>query len=105
MVERPLWRKIPSSHPALPDHFPGHPIVPGVVIMSEVWDSVVTVAGRPLHCTGWPQVKFLAPLRPEEQFAIEVAITGPETARFSCTGNNGLLAQGSVRFIEVSRDI
>ena len=96
-----MWRTIPASHPALPGHFPGHPIVPGVVLMSEVWDSITAAAGRTLCCTGWPSVKFLAPLRPEEPFTIEVEFTGQESARFRCKGADHLFAQGSVLFTEV----
>ncbi len=102
MAEHPVWRKIPASHPALPGHFPGHPVVPGVVILSEVWDALLSSAGRPLRCTGWPSVKFLAPLAPEEPFTVETEITGPEAARFTCKSADRTLAQGNVRFIEIS---
>lgn len=104
MAEK-LMHKIPASHPALPGHFPGHPIVPGVVILSEVWDSVVATAGRPLHCTGWPNVKFLAPLHPDEQFSIKVEFSGSETARFTCETAARPFAQGSVRFSEAGRRV
>lgn len=102
MADTPVWRKIPASHPALPGHFPGHPVVPGVVILSEVWDSVAAAAAHPVRCTGWPNVKFLAPLQPEEAFTVEVEFTGPEAARFTCRNAERVLAQGSVRFAAVS---
>jgi 3-hydroxymyristoyl/3-hydroxydecanoyl-(acyl carrier protein) dehydratase len=102
MADTPRWRKIPASHPALPGHFPGHPVVPGVVILSEVWDSVAAAATHPVRCTGWPNVKFLAPLQPEEAFTIEVEFTSQDAARFTCRSAERGLAQGSVRFAGIS---
>jgi len=104
VAETTVWRKIPASHPALPGHFPGHPVVPGVVILSEVWDALLANAKRPLRCTGWPNVKFLAPLSPEEPFTIEKELTGPGTARFTCKSAERTFAQGSVRFSEITVD-
>jgi 3-hydroxymyristoyl/3-hydroxydecanoyl-(acyl carrier protein) dehydratase len=62
-------RMIGAGHPSLPGHFPGTPIVPGVVILDEVlaalteWrqDSRVTVVNA---------VKFLAPLKPDQTFTV-----------------------------------
>lgn len=98
MAEPIVWRTIPAHHPALPGHFPGHPVVPGVVILSEVWDALAASAGRPVRCRGWPSVKFLAPLLPEEPFTVELEFTGPEAARFTCRNSERPLASGTVRF-------
>lgn len=93
------WQTIPADHPALPGHFPGNPIVPGVVLLSQVWESVCREAGTPLLCTGWPNVKFLAPLRPEQPFRVEVEFGATQSARFVCkTETATIVAQGSVRF-------
>ncbi|HEY0635309.1 MAG TPA: hypothetical protein VGE00_08005 [Gammaproteobacteria bacterium] len=95
-----LWRIVAADHPALPGHFPGHPVVPGVVILSEVWDVLTANAGRPLLCTGWPNVKFLAPLYPDRPFAVELEFTGPTSARFTCRDHERQLATGTIRFAE-----
>ena len=33
---------IPADHPSLPGHFPGQPIVPGVVVLERVLEAVLT---------------------------------------------------------------
>ena len=38
IVERTLT--IPKRHPALSGHFPGHPIVPGVLVLDEVIETL-----------------------------------------------------------------
>ncbi len=62
--------KISASHPALAGHFPGNPVVPGVVILDEVLQAAGVFLGRPVRTTGLPSVKFSAPLAPEEEFEI-----------------------------------
>lgn len=67
--------RIDSSHPSLPGHFPGDPIVPGVVLLDRV-AAFLEAEGRP-----WRRllaVKFLAPLRPDED---AVLVVGGDAAR------------------------
>jgi len=57
---------ISPDHPALPGHFPGQPVVPGVVLLDHLIEATEAALARPVHVTGLPQVKFLAPLLPGE---------------------------------------
>ncbi|WP_026280777.1 MULTISPECIES: hypothetical protein [unclassified Thioalkalivibrio] len=63
-------RRIGAEHPSLPGHFPGHPVVPGVVILDQV--AAVARAHGLGPVAALPQVKFLAPLTPEAAFRIEI---------------------------------
>ena len=35
-----MYFTIPADHPALPGHFPGQPIVPGVVVLDRVVEVI-----------------------------------------------------------------
>jgi 3-hydroxyacyl-[acyl-carrier-protein] dehydratase len=84
---------IAADHPALPGHFPGAPVVPGVVLL----DHVVAVAGRiwGLQVSGLPQVKFLQPLAPESpaQLTLERVDTG---LRFRIQAGAQVIASGLI---------
>lgn len=85
---------IAADHPGLAGHFPGNPIVPGVMLLDEVLRAFA--AWRPTdRPMGIPQVKFLAPLRPEQPFTIRLKESGGDEVRFDCLGEDDrLLARG-----------
>ena len=92
-------RAITADHPSLAGHFPGNPIVPGVVILEEVmqafedWWPGSRVAGMPV-------VKFLAPLRPGQPFTIRFMESGARGIRFECARDDGqALAQGCLTVV------
>ncbi len=79
---------IAADHPSLAGHFPGNPIVPGVVILEEVVRAFE--AWRPdKQPVGMPVVKFLAPLRPEQSFTIRFLESGSNRVRFECVRVDG----------------
>lgn len=53
---------VPPDHPSIAGHFPGNPIVPGVVMLDAAAALAARRAGRPV--TGVRSAKFRAPLRP-----------------------------------------
>jgi 3-hydroxyacyl-[acyl-carrier-protein] dehydratase len=61
---------IPASHPAFAGHFPGRPIVPGVLLLAEVVEAVLVHGGTlaPLQVGA---VKFVAPVGPDAELRIE----------------------------------
>jgi 3-hydroxyacyl-[acyl-carrier-protein] dehydratase len=89
---------INRDHPALPGHFPGHPIVPGVVVLEEVIQTLRETYGQELVVTGMPAVKLSSPLRPEKRLTITVVSEDTNTAAFTCQVGSRLVASGSIRF-------
>jgi len=85
---------IPADHPCLPGHFPGHPIVPGVLLLEQVLAAIES-AHAPLGALRLPQVKFLQPLLPGEIATIELLGEAPRW-RFRVSRGDGLLATGEV---------
>ena len=82
---------IAASHPALPGHFPGNPVVPGVVLLDHLIVAIARVWG--LHVIGLPQVKFLRPLRPEQQAQTQLEREAGRV-RFKITAGENVIASG-----------
>ncbi len=90
---------IPADHPCLPGHFPGQPIVPGVVVLDRVLAAIEAQHGA-LGPLRMPQVKFLQPLLPEQPARIELlqsdAVDAPPRWRFRVLRDETLVASGEV---------
>ena len=84
---------VPSEHPALAGHFPGNPIVPGVVLLDEVANALKL--SRPdIHLSGMPSVKFLSPLLPGEPCDIIFTEGRNHTIKFECRSGERIIANG-----------
>jgi 3-hydroxymyristoyl/3-hydroxydecanoyl-(acyl carrier protein) dehydratase len=90
-------RLIRADHPSLPGHFPGAPLVPGVVILDEV---IATLAEWRQHSqlNGIRIVKFLAPLKPEQAFTISLSVRTEHSAEvnFSCRAEDHIIVEGQL---------
>lgn len=83
------WR-VPSDHPAFAGHFPGRPIVPGVLLL----DRLLAAVGRPCDIA---QAKFLSPVGPGETVEFSWAPQASGPLRFDITSAGRLVATGSLR--------
>lgn len=86
---------IDHDHPCLPGHFPGHPLVPGVVVLEQVLHAVCEDSGLPLGALRLPQVKFLAPLYPGQQARVQLQGQRPRW-KFTVEHAGQLLVRGEV---------
>lgn len=86
--------EIAAEHPALAGHFPGNPIVPGVLLVSRVCAAVSVAHGGAVGAV--PVVRFHAPLKPAERFDIDVEPAGAGRYRFRVVRGDTLIATGTV---------
>jgi 3-hydroxyacyl-[acyl-carrier-protein] dehydratase len=108
---------IPASHPCLPGHFPGHPVVPGVVLLDRVLREAEAWLGTGTRIRTLSQVKFLAPLSPEQLCELELSLQAlaedrqsasedrsTRQLRFTIRRGNDVIVQGSVVTTNGGRD-
>lgn len=88
--------RIAANHPALSGHFPGQPIVPGVVLLDLVIEHAERWLGRTLMATALPQAKFTTPLLPEQEARLRLTLREDEL-RFAITRADAPIAQGAFR--------
>lgn len=92
---------IAPDHPAFAGHFPGMPIVPGVVLLGEALHAVGAQAGIDLDRCDITAVKFLSPLRPGEPacvcYDLQDSAGAHMTLRFDIMSGERKLASGTLR--------
>jgi 3-hydroxymyristoyl/3-hydroxydecanoyl-(acyl carrier protein) dehydratase len=86
---------VPRDHPALPGHFPGNPVVPGVLILHEVIVAISEWLGHEVEVRCVPQAKFLAALRPGEEAVMELSHHGG-TVSFNVLRGQTIIAKGTL---------
>jgi 3-hydroxyacyl-[acyl-carrier-protein] dehydratase len=84
---------VAHSHPSLPGHFPGTPVVPGVVLLSEVLGEF-SRRWPELRVSGIAKLKFLRVLFPEQPFTVEFDLPDETVLRFKCWQGGSVLAEG-----------
>lgn len=88
--------RVPARHPALTGHFPGNPIVPGVVILDAVICAAEAWLEARVHLAGLSHAKFLAPLKPDEDARIELQLREP-LLDFAVYRGQDTIAKGTLR--------
>jgi len=87
-----------ASHPALPGHFPGHPVIPGVLLLDALVNALPAQVGGAVRVTAFPAVKFLAPLLPESDFEVVLAVKRSGQASFELLAGDRKIASGTVAY-------
>jgi len=88
-------RVIRADHPSLPGHFPGAPLVPGVIVLDEVLEALIAWHENS-RLTGIRTVKFLTPLKPEQPFTISLSVENESAGEiyFCCRAEDCMIVEG-----------
>lgn len=84
---------VAADHPSFAGHFPGHPILPGVVLLAEVMAAVATGADGPASRWSIASAKFLAPVAPGTALTL-VREDAPGGVRFEVRAGERVVAAG-----------
>ena len=95
---------IPDDHPALPGHFPGQPLVPGVVVTDRVI-ALLAVAHPGLCVTGIRKLKVLRPVLPGQCVSVHFAEPKNQRLRFYCEHDGEKIAEGNLELAEGSGEL
>ena len=85
------------DHPALPGHFPGRPVVPGVLLLDRVAAAARAEWGLgPL--LGLPRAKFAAPVLPGDEVRAVLTPRGARRVGFALDVGGRAVATGEMAF-------
>ena len=86
---------VPATHPALPGHFPGRPIVPAAWILTLVASACREAWRYPSTALHLQRARFRAPLLADTTLRIELHRSGERSIAFICTHGPTRIADGA----------
>lgn len=89
---------VPVDHPVFAGHFPGSPVLPGVMLLDTALQAIAAATGIALELCEISSVKFLSPAHPGETLVIQHARLTSGTMRFNIAALAGRrkIASGSI---------
>ena len=98
MTVQSLMLTVAADHPAYAGHFPGQPILPGVVLLDEALFALAVLQARADATAQIKSAKFLSPVQPGENLRFEYASTSAGVFRFELKAAGRVVASGVVAF-------
>lgn len=87
---------VPPDHPAFAGHFPGTPILPGVLLLDTALQAIAAATGIELEACEIGAAKFLHPVGPGDRLEIRYEIATGGTIRFAIMAGERRMASGSI---------
>ena len=98
MSEHAMPLPIPADHPAYAGHFPGRPILPGVVLLDAALHALAARGGVQAGPVQLKSAKFLSPALPGEALTLHYAESPAGGFRFEIRCGERGVASGAVVF-------
>jgi 3-hydroxymyristoyl/3-hydroxydecanoyl-(acyl carrier protein) dehydratase len=95
MNDATYWT-VPADHPAFAGHFPGSPILPGVVLLDTVLHAIAAATGIALDRCEISSLKFISPARPGDELAIQHIVPAGGSIRFDIVAGVRKIASGII---------
>lgn len=87
---------VPTDHPAFAGHFPGRPIVPGVVLLDQAVRFAETMLDRPVASWQIGNAKFFSPVGPGESLTFALSLKPSGAVAFMVSSADRDIASGSL---------
>jgi len=87
---------VAADHPAYAGHFPGHPILPGVVLLAEALHAIAEATGRGAERWTLTAAKFLQPVTPGMALTLVHTESGNGGVRFEVRAGERVMASGTL---------
>jgi 3-hydroxyacyl-[acyl-carrier-protein] dehydratase len=87
---------VPPDHPAFAGHFPGTPILPGVVLLDVTLHAIAGAAGIEPDGCEIGAVKFLSPAKPGDALEIRHDLQANGVIRFEIAAGPRKIAGGNI---------
>jgi 3-hydroxyacyl-[acyl-carrier-protein] dehydratase len=87
---------VPADHPAFAGHFPGTPILPGVVLLDAALQIIADACEIALDSYEISSVKFTSPAGPGSELMIRHTASASGTISFNIMADIRKIASGSI---------
>ena len=94
---------MPSYLSCFPGHFPGDPVVPGVLQLDWAMEMCADLCGEEKQIAEIVSLRFLTPIRPQNHFRIHVGVEQEQRMTFRIWNEDNQFTKGRIRLAAAER--
>lgn len=92
--------EVPADHPAYEGHFPGRPILPGVMLLAEALAVIESATGKGACSWSIANAKFVSPVSPGTPLTMSHEALASGEVRFEVRTGATVVLHGTLRAVE-----